>query len=101
MCFDDQPRTNYFSFSENRHFFHNAFSVFDKDLIEEYPFNEEVSGKEDRVWAKELMMESEHDYHYIPSMVCHHHYTPNGATWKYSEELRERISNENPRRDIS
>ena len=36
---------------ENRYFFHNAASIF-KNLHQKIPFDEELSGKEDRFWIK-------------------------------------------------
>ena len=80
--FDNSYRANYWSEAERRFFFHNAFSMFDKDLLMEIPFDEFVEGKEDRLWAQEAAWQ-DIDFYYAPGVVCHHHYTPNGNTWKY------------------
>ena len=36
-------------------FFHNANSAFRRDIWEKYPFNEEVSNIEDRLWGREII----------------------------------------------
>ena len=36
-------------------FFHNANSAFRRDIWEKYPFNEEVTNIEDRVWGEEVI----------------------------------------------
>lgn len=66
---------------EVRYFFHNAFSVVKRDLCVKHPFDIQLSGKEDRYWALE-MVERGYNFKFDPKLVCHHHWTPNGATWK-------------------
>jgi len=44
-------KENLFSIEENRFFFHNAFSFFNKKILKKYPFNNNLIGKEDRYWA--------------------------------------------------
>ena len=49
---------NYFSKIENRYFFHNAFAFFKKKFLTKYPFDEQLVGKEDRYWAKKLLVKN-------------------------------------------
>lgn len=79
--FGDLATLNYWSESENRYFFHNAFSLFKTSYIKENPFDERLSGKEDRYWAKE-QIEGGKEILYRPNLIVKHHYTDNGATWK-------------------
>lgn len=79
--FEDDKIENMFSKQENRYFFHNAASIFKKSILKKIPFDEELSGKEDRFWIKEII-KLKLKYLYDPSFSVHHHYTPNGATWK-------------------
>tara|TARA_B110000008_G_C16965264_1_gene561713 strand:- start:1512 stop:2156 length:645 start_codon:yes stop_codon:yes gene_type:complete len=79
--FGDKSDTNIFCESENRYFFHNGFSLFKKDSLLDFPFDEELSGKEDRVWANNVI-EKNHTIKYDASLVVKHHYTIHGATWK-------------------
>ena len=72
---------NMFSKLENRYFFHNAASIFKKSTLKKMPFDEDLSGKEDRYWANKLV-KSKFKYLYDPSFSVDHHYTSNGATWK-------------------
>lgn len=65
---------------EKRCFFHNAFSFIKRNIWEETPFDEDLYGKEDRFWADK--MTSQGYYFYLdPKFICHHFWTPNGATW--------------------
>ena len=79
--FTDEPCINMYSDIEDRQFLHNAFCFYDKKTLTEYPFNEKLSGKEDRYWAIDMVKEG-HSYWYAPEFKCNHFYTPNGATWK-------------------
>lgn len=79
--FEDKSSINYFSKSEDRYFFHNAFSMFKKEHLVEYPFDERLSGKEDRYWAND-QIERGFKIFYDFQQEVKHHYTPNGATWK-------------------
>ena len=49
--FKDEDQINYFCESEDRYFFHNAFSMFKTDYVKQNPFDEILCGKEDRFWA--------------------------------------------------
>ena len=79
--FVDKEVKNMYSDLEKRYFFHNAVSVFKKELLEKYPFDEELAGKEDRYWAEKIVNDG-HTYLYDPNIVCDHHYTEKGNTWK-------------------
>ena len=79
--FGDKKVINYWCESENRHFFHNAFSVFNTTHIKKYKFDERLSGKEDRYWATE-QIDMGYTIVYDPEIIVKHHYTHNGATWK-------------------
>ena len=61
-------------------FFHNAFSFVNLDIWREFKFCEKVTGKEDRVWAKELFDKGYYSL-YDSGLVCSHHWTPRCATW--------------------
>ena len=79
--FEDKEIVNMYSELEKRYFFHNALSVIKKGVLENYPFDEELVGKEDRYWAENII-NSGHKILYTPSLSCNHHYTANGNTWK-------------------
>ena len=70
-----------YSQMEDRYFFHNAFSFFNKKIVSRLKFDEYLSGKEDRYWAADAIKENL-EYLYDPSLKVFHHYTPNGNTWK-------------------
>lgn len=58
---------------EKDYFFHNANSMFRKDVWKKFPFDEEVSNIEDRVWGKKII-EAGMKIIYEPSAeVFHHH----------------------------
>lgn len=79
--FGEEPKENPWSEEENRWFHHNAMACYRKRFLQEFPFDEELYGKEDRYWAKEVI-EAGRKILYDPSKECTHHWTPNGATWK-------------------
>ncbi len=79
--FKDESSVNYYSESEKRYFFHNAFSMFKREHLREFPFDERLSGKEDRYWAND-QIEKGFNIFYDFEQEVKHHYTPNGATWK-------------------
>ena len=78
--FKDEDQVNYFCESEDRYFFHNAFSMFRTDYVKENPFDEILCGKEDRFWAIDQIQDGKKIF-YDSTIEVHHHYTPNGATW--------------------
>jgi glycosyltransferase involved in cell wall biosynthesis len=79
--FHNNNETNMFSKIEQRYFLHNAFCFYKKETLIKYPYDETLSGKEDRYWAIN-MREQNKDYLYTGSLICNHYYTNNGATWK-------------------
>lgn len=80
--FIDTTEENLYSKIENRHFLHNAFCFYNKEFLLSSPFDENLSGKEDRYWAADIIKKG-HKYLYDGFyQKCNHFYTPNGATWK-------------------
>ena len=80
--FIDTTEENLYSKIENRHFLHNAFCFYNKEFLLSSPFDENLSGKEDRYWAADIVKKG-HKYLYDGFyQKCNHFYTPNGATWK-------------------
>ena len=79
--FGEEKVKNLFSSMEGRYFFHNAASFFKTDVLLQYPFDENLTGKEDRYWAGD-MVEKGHSFLYEPNFKVDHHYTENGNTWK-------------------
>ena len=73
---------NLYSKIEDRYFLHNAFCFYKRDFLLENPFNEDLSGKEDRYWAIDIVKKG-HKYLYDGFyQKCNHYWTSNGATWK-------------------
>lgn len=79
--FSGDPVENMISSLENRYFLHNAFCFYSRNVLLEYPFDEHISGKEDRIWAS-FYAKSSNKYFYSPELVSYHHYTDRGNTWK-------------------
>ena len=79
--FGDDEKINMFSDLEKRYFFHNALSFFKRSELLNYPFNENLTGKEDRYWAIDIVKKKK-TFFYCPAFIADHHYTPNGNTWK-------------------
>jgi glycosyltransferase involved in cell wall biosynthesis len=79
--FNCEEQTNMFSKTEDRLFLHNAFCFYTREVLENIPFDEKLSGKEDRYWAKEVV-DRGLKYFYTPALEANHFWTPNGATWK-------------------
>lgn len=71
-----------YSDMEERYFFHNAASVFTKESLLKYPFNENIVGKEDRYWANNVIKLKEQTLYDPVNFEVDHHYTSNGNTWK-------------------
>ena len=72
---------NLFSKIEERNFLHNAFSFYRREYLIKFPFDESLSGKEDRYWALDRVKEGK-KYLYNSNLICNHFYTKKGATWK-------------------
>ena len=79
--FQNKSEENMFSTIEQRSFLHNAFCFYNKEFLMEFPFDESLSGKEDRYWAIDRVKEGK-KFLYNPDLICNHYYTKNGATWK-------------------
>lgn len=72
---------NLFSKLENRYFLHNALAAYKKNILIKYPFDEHLTGKEDRYWAAKIV-KKKLKYIYDPNFEAEHQYTDNGNTWK-------------------
>jgi rhamnosyltransferase len=79
--FTNKEIVNLHSDIEDRPFLHNAFCFYLKATLEIHPFDETLSGKEDRYWAIEAI-KNKYQYIYTPTIEANHFYTGNGATWK-------------------
>ena len=79
--FGEEKVINMYSDMEGRHFLHNAACLYKKETLINYPFDENLTGKEDRYWANK-MIDDKKNILYDPSFVVDHHYTENGNTWK-------------------
>lgn len=67
---------------QKRYFFHNAFSFIRKKHWKIHGFNEQLSGKEDRFWAEDLInIDKNLHFWFDPTFKAEHHWTQNGATW--------------------
>ncbi len=80
--FGDKKVENMYSELEDRYFFHNALSIINKQVLLKTPFDEELVGKEDRYWATNVIENGIGNILYDPEILCDHHYTNNGNTWK-------------------
>ena len=86
------------------YFFHNANSMFRKSLWEKFPFDNDVSNIEDRVWGKKII-ENGYSIIYEPSAeVFHHHGLHQGNNPKRAqgvvsviEKIENKILNELPK----
>lgn len=58
---------------EKDSFFHNANSMFPKQVWEKYPFNEDVSNIEDRMWAEEVLKAGYKIIYEPDARVFHYH----------------------------
>ena len=79
--FVDFEVENMYSKQEERLFLPNAFSFYQKEILMQLPFNEDLTSKEDRLWALSLS-KLKKSFLYSPDLVAHHHYTNSGNTWK-------------------
>ena len=80
--FTDDITDNLHSTIESRYFLHNAFCFYKRQTLLDNPFDETLSGKEDRYWAMDMVAKG-HKYLYDGFyQKCNHYWTPNGATWK-------------------
>jgi len=79
--FGDKKQKNLYSKLEKRFFLHNALVVYNKSILKKLPFDENLTGKEDRYWANKIV-KKKLNYLYDPSLIAEHQYTANGNTWK-------------------
>lgn len=79
--FVDSEVVNMQSTIEDRPFLHNAFCFYNRRDLIETPFDDELSTKEDRYWAIDILSKRK-SYLYTPQIEVNHYYTGNGATWK-------------------
>ena len=79
--FIEDAKINMWSDSENRYFFHNAASIFKKEILVKNPFDEELAGKEDRYWANNWISKK-NKIIYQPAFKVNHFYTSEGHTRK-------------------
>jgi len=79
--FQEHDVINQFSESEGRHFLHNAFAFYRKQILIDNPFDENLTSKEERYWVND-MIGNGHKSYYDEASRCYHHYTTSGATWK-------------------
>ena len=79
--FSNKKTKNMYSELEKRYFLHNALAVYKKDILKKFPFDENLTSKEDRYWASN-QIESGYNILYSPDFVVRIHYTLDGATWK-------------------
>ncbi len=54
-------------------FFHNANSMIPRAIWEKYPFDEETTNIEDRLWAKQVLADDYHIIYEPDAPVYHHH----------------------------
>ncbi len=80
--FKDEEEVDMYSEQESRYFFHNAFSIVQKSLLSNIPFDDNLVSKEDRYWARDIIEKGGEHTLYDPSIECIHHYTSDGNTWK-------------------
>lgn len=79
--FHEKKVVNYFSNLEKRYFLHNAIAIYNKNILRKYPFDKNLSSKEDRYWAQQIVKKNL-QYLYNPELEVDHHYTEAGNTWK-------------------
>tara|TARA_B100000482_G_C12487223_1_gene251199 strand:- start:45 stop:716 length:672 start_codon:yes stop_codon:yes gene_type:complete len=79
--FSDKAQEDMYSDLEDRYFLHNAACFYTKSALIQIPFDENISGKEDRIWAKACVA-SNMKYLYSPEFQVHHHFTLQGNTWR-------------------
>jgi len=80
--FGPEMTENFVAPGEDRYFLHNALALYKTDTLVEYPFDEELMGKEDRYWARMMIEDHSKDILYFPRLTCLHHWTEHGATWQ-------------------
>ena len=79
--FEKNSKINMFSKLENRYFIHNAIAIYNKKDLIKTPFDSNLTSKEDRYWANDIIKKRKSCL-YDPAHEADHHYTKNGNTWK-------------------
>ena len=79
--FSNKKIKNMFSTLEKRYFLHNALAIYKKNTLKKFPFDENLSSKEDRYWANKII-KKKMNFIYEPELIAEHQYTIHGNTWK-------------------
>ena len=79
--FSNKKTINMYSDLEKRFFLHNALAVYKKKTLKKFPFDENLTSKEDRYWANKII-KKKMNFIYDPEMIAEHQYTLHGNTWK-------------------
>ena len=79
--FSNKKTKNMYSELEKRYFLHNALAVYKKDTLKRFPFDENLTSKEDRYWANKII-KKKMNFIYDPELIAEHQYTIHGNTWK-------------------
>ena len=79
--FSNKSTTNMYSDLEKRYFLHNALAIYRKSILKKFPFDENLTSKEDRYWANK-MVKKKLNFFYDSDLVAEHQYTLHGNTWK-------------------
>ena len=69
------------------YFFHNANSMIRRSVWARHPFNEELNGLEDRMWAKQVVAEGQVIVYEPLASVFHHHGIHQGRDEKRAERV--------------
>ena len=79
--FSNKKTKNMYSELEKRYFLHNALAVYKKNTLKKFPFDENLTSKEDRYWANKII-KKKMNFIYEPELIAEHQYTIHGNTWK-------------------
>ena len=79
--FSNKKTKNMYSELEKRYFLHNALAVYKKDTLKKFPFDKNLTSKEDRYWANKII-KKKMNFIYDPELIAEHQYTIHGNTWK-------------------
>ena len=79
--FSNKKTKNMYSELEKRYFLHNALAVYKKETLKKFPFDQNLTSKEDRYWANKII-KKKMNFTYDPELIAEHQYTIHGNTWK-------------------
>ncbi len=79
--FVNKRTLNMYSQLEKRYFLHNALAIYKRATLKKFPFDENLTSKEDRYWANK-MIKRKKNFIYDPKLIVEHQYTLHGNTWK-------------------